>query len=149
MSKLQLTDVNENRTSKEKKLEECRVDPKKIANLLGIVNRNLSDANVDAITLPTRYVIAYEAALQLASIVLHASGYRLTNTESHHEGTFQLVVKFMGEEQKVRANYFNSCRVRRNLIQYVQTIEITPDELKELIKQVKLFKSDVEKWLER
>jgi hypothetical protein len=46
-----------------------------IAGLLGIVDRDLKDAESD-ISSDWKFGIAYNAALKLCTILLHASGYR-------------------------------------------------------------------------
>lgn len=47
-----------------------------IAGLLSIVDRDLKDANEHSISADWRFGIAYNAALKLCTILLHASGYR-------------------------------------------------------------------------
>jgi hypothetical protein len=43
--------------------------------MLGLVDRDLSDASREEISMDWRFNIAYNAALQLATIVLYARGY--------------------------------------------------------------------------
>ncbi len=138
-----------NNVGKEEKLQECPVSPKKIDGLFGIVQRNLHDAQIVSISSAGRYVMAYEAALQLASIVMHASGLRLVLTEGHHEETFQSVTLLMGEKQQNRSKYFNKCRVIRNNLQYLRTISdgSIDKDLQVLFKEVLAFKDDVIEWL--
>jgi hypothetical protein len=53
----------------------------------------------------------------------------------------------MGKAQKMRADYFNACRAKRNVTDYDRAGEISDFELKELLKEVVDFKHDVINWL--
>lgn len=62
-------------------LAEGRLRPHKssrreIRDLLQVADRDLKDAAVKAISIDLRFQTAYQAALQLATIVLASSGYR-------------------------------------------------------------------------
>ncbi len=56
-----------------------------IAGLLGIVDRDLADAE-KGISTDWSFGIAYNAALKLCTILLHASGYRAEHTPSSITG---------------------------------------------------------------
>lgn len=53
-----------------------RASRKEIEGLLSIVDRDLKDAREQAISPDWRLGIAYNAALKLCTVLLHASGYR-------------------------------------------------------------------------
>ena len=57
--------------------------PQEIQDLLAIVSRDLSDAEGN-ISADWRFGIAYNAALKLCTILLHASGYRPEKTLQHY-----------------------------------------------------------------
>ena len=59
-----------NRLLAEGKLRSHRTSAREIADLLGVVDRDLADAAVQDVSADRRFAIAYEAALQLATITL-------------------------------------------------------------------------------
>ena len=98
----------------EGRLQQHKTSVKEIADLLKVVDRDLADAAIKEISADRRFATAYNAALQLATIVLHASGYR-TGKAGHHWVTFKSLPEVMGPEAQERADYFNSCRSTRNV----------------------------------
>ena len=67
-----------NRLVAEGKLRSHRTSAREIADLLGVIDRDLADAAVQEVSADRRFAIAYEAALQLATIAIYASGYAPT-----------------------------------------------------------------------
>ena len=120
-----------------------------IAQLFRIVDRDLADAAATGISADRRHATAYNAALQLATIVLHASGYRAKSKVGHHWITLMLIPEFMGKGKLAQSRYFNTCREKRNTTDYDNAGHITDSEVEELIKEVKKFKSDVLDWLKK
>ncbi len=53
-----------------------RTSRREISDLLAVAERDLSDAQVPALSLDRRFATAYSGALPLATIVLAASGFR-------------------------------------------------------------------------
>ena len=53
-----------------------KASAREIADLLAIVDRDLKDAGAGDISTDWKFGIAYNAALKLCTILLHASGYR-------------------------------------------------------------------------
>ncbi len=51
-----------------------------IAGLFSIVDRDLRDATADELSSDWQFGIAYNAALKLCTVLLHASGYRWLKT---------------------------------------------------------------------
>ena len=58
--------------------------PEEIADLLGIVSRDLRDARVEAISEDRRFEAAFSAARTAANVALRASGYRTAVQAGHH-----------------------------------------------------------------
>jgi hypothetical protein len=59
-----------------------------IANLLGIVARDLKDSQAKDVSDDWRFAVAYNATLQAATAALAASGYR-AGRDSHHYRVIQ------------------------------------------------------------
>jgi len=64
-----------------------RSSVREVADLLRVVERDLADASVTQLSTDRRFATAYNAALLLATIALHASGFRTAST-GHHWATF-------------------------------------------------------------
>lgn len=120
-----------------------------IEHLLRIVDRDLSDAASTSISADRRHATAYNAALQLATVVLHASGYRAKSKVGHHWITLTLIPEIMGKEKLAQARYFNSAREKRNITDYDLAGHISDREVVELVKEVKKFKNEVLDWLKK
>src|SRR5438876_318147 len=60
-----------------------RTSASEIADLLAVVERDLADSAAEAVSADWRMNIAYNAALQAATVALSASGYRAAR-EQHH-----------------------------------------------------------------
>jgi hypothetical protein len=60
-----------------------QTSPQEIKDLLAIVDRDLADAHGD-ISADWRFGIAYNAALKLCTILVHASGFRPEKTLQHY-----------------------------------------------------------------
>lgn len=118
-----------------------------ISDLLGVVDRDLKDADIEQLSTDRRFATAYNAVLQLASITLRACGYR-TRGAGHHWITFQMLPLVMGDDQQDRADYFNACRTKRNDADYDASGEISDAEVEELIAEAKQFRTVVLGWLE-
>lgn len=116
------------------------------ADLLRVVERDLADAGILALSADRRFTTAYNAALQLATIVLRASGYRTAGV-GHHWITFQTLPELMGAALQVRADYFDACRRKRNIADYDAAGEISDAETEELLAEVLEFRRDVQEWL--
>jgi len=87
---------------------------------MGVVERDLADASLDALSTDRRFAIAYEAALRLATLTLYCNGYE-TYGAGHHRTTFQALKETMGDEGQGYADYFSRSAVAS--VQSLPTIE--------------------------
>lgn len=94
-----------------------------------------------------RFNIAYNAALQLATLVLYAAGYRAGRGEGKHYRVIQAVPLVMGEQFSTLRDYLDSCRRKRNVSEYDAVGTISEKEAEDLIAAVQEFKIDAEHWL--
>ena len=130
----------------EGKLRPHQTSRKEVADLLTVVRRDLADAAVTSISDDRRFATAYNAALALATIALHAAGYRAAGV-GHHATTFQVLPEIMGPEVQPQADYFDLCRSRRNTTDYDRAGEITNREAEELLEEAVSFRDQVLEWL--
>lgn len=129
------------------RLKPHRTNAREVRDLLRVVDRDLKDAAVRAISIDLRFRTAYQAALELATIVLAAFGYRTTG-EGHHWTTFHVLPELLADPSaQALSDYFDQCRSKRNLSDYDRTGEITEDEAVELLKEARAFRQQVTAWL--
>jgi hypothetical protein len=119
-----------------------------IADLLEIVNRSLADAGVPGHSVDGRFTAAYNAVLQLATVVLRASGFRAAGG-ARHWITFQVLPELVGERQTERAEYFDACRTKRHHAAYDAAGRISEAEIQELLEEARAFRTAVFEWLRR
>jgi rhodanese-related sulfurtransferase len=111
-----------------------------------LVERDLADASVDGLSTDRRYLIAYEAALNLATIALYCAGYE-THGKGHHWATFEALPAIMGKQLRDVGAYFDSCRTKRNVGTYDRGGQLSEAEAAELLTEAGMFKVQLEKWL--
>ena len=122
-----------------------KTSPEEIANLFAIVDRDLTDADMD-ISPDWRFGIAYNAALKLCTILLYASGYRAERQLQHYR-TIQALPIILGADHKGDAEYLDTCRKKRNIVEYDYAGGATDANADELILFVKDLQEEVHAWL--
>jgi hypothetical protein len=118
-----------------------------IADLLGIVERDLADAEGN-ISSDWRFGIAYNGALKLCTILLQASGYRAEKNLQHYR-TIAALPLILGEQRKDDADYLEVCRRKRNTTEYDRAGEATEADATELIEFTKELRAEVLDWLKQ
>ena len=93
-----------------------RTSPREISELFAVVEHDLKDANQPALSLDRRFATAYNAALQLATVALHAAGYR-TGGQGHHWATLHVLPEIMGSKTQKLSDYLDACRTKRVMSQ--------------------------------
>jgi hypothetical protein len=119
-----------------------------VADLLRVVDRDLVDAAIPTLSADRRFATAYNAALQLATIALHAAGYRAAHS-GHHWVTLHVLSELMGPQTQMRADYLDDCRTKRNVTDYDRAGEISLQEAEEMLTQARGFRSDLLAWLQK
>lgn len=116
-----------------------------IHDLSQIVIRDLTDART-GISPDWRFGIAHNAVLKLATILLHASGYR-SGRSDHHYRTLQAIPLILSAEWQQDARYLDACRKKRNIVEYDCAGGATDRDADELIAFVERFREAVLTWL--
>lgn len=130
----------------EAQLRKHKTSPRETEELRAVVERDLEDANQPGLSLDRRFATAYNAALQLATIALHAAGYRTTG-HGHHWATLHVLPEIIGSKAQRRADYLDACRTKRNVADYDRAGEISEGEVAEILDEVRKFRSDLLGWL--
>ncbi len=121
---------------------------KEISGLLSVVDRDLSDAGKKEISADWRFGIAYNAALKLCTILVHASGYRPEKTLQHYR-TLQALPLVLGNGHKKDADYLDKCRMKRNEVEYDTAGGVSATEATELREFAGEMRSEVLAWLKQ
>jgi hypothetical protein len=119
-----------------------------IADLLAIADRDISDAKSGGISTDWQFGIAYNAALKLCTILIYAEGYRAGQGLQHYR-TIQALPLILGKDRQADADYLDSCRVKRNTVEYDRIGATSEGEAIELIDFVITFRTEVTGWLKR
>jgi len=132
----------------EGRLRSHKTSIQEVADLLRVVDRDLADAGILRLSADRRFATAYNAALQLATIALHATGYRCAGA-AHHWATFHVLSEIMGTQAQARADYLESCRTKRNMTDYDRAGAISNQEVDEILAEARAFRNDLLRWLTR
>lgn len=116
-----------------------------IANLLAMVDRDLQDAG-GSISPDWRFGIAYNAALKLCTILVRAEGYRPSHSLQHYRAIMAMPL-VLGQKKNDDANYLDSCRTKRNTVEYDYVGGASNADAGELIAFAAELKAEVLKWL--
>lgn len=117
-----------------------------IEGLFSVARRDLADAQVVGLSADRRFATAYNAALQLATVVLRSEGYR-TSGQAHHWVTLTVLPALMNPKMQSTADYLNACRSKRNTVDYDGIGIATEREVAELIAETERFRDTVDAWL--
>ena len=130
------------------RLKQHKTSKKEIENLLELVRRDIKDAKVGGLSSDRRFACAYNAVLQLATILLYCKGYKPEGT-GHHFTVFQAMKIIMGNNYYTLADYFDSCRSKRNITDYDYAGAISDLEAEELIEEAEKFLEITINWLKK
>jgi len=118
-----------------------------VSNLLAIVERDVKDAE-GSISHDWRFGIAYNAALKLCTILLYAEGYRPARG-LHHYRTLAALPVILGSNKKSDAEYLDTCRMKRNVVEYDYVGGVSEEDADELLMFAKEFSDEVIGWLKQ
>jgi len=132
--------------------DNCWLKPHKtsrqeIDNLRAIVRRDLEDAGMSSISDDWRFGIAYNAALKLCTVLLYAEGFRPAQNLAHYR-TLQALSPILGAKRKVDVDYLDTCRTKRNTVEYDYVGAVTDVDADELIEFTRGLEADVLAWLQ-
>jgi hypothetical protein len=127
-------------------LKKHSTSKQEISQLLEIVDRDLKDARQKKLSADWRFGIAYNAALKLCTILMYIEGYKPEKSLAHYR-TLQALPLILGPEKEDDADYLDSCRSKRNVVEYDYVGGATNSDADELISFVKELKTEVLEWI--
>ena len=121
--------------------------PGEIKDLLGIVERSISDSKVEAVSTDLRFIAAFNAALSVATTALRASGHRTVTQAGHHVKTIESLELTIKASPKViqRFKTFNN---KRNKSVYDVAGAVSDQELEAIAKLANELKESAIAWLQ-
>jgi|SRR5580658_1928998 hypothetical protein len=119
-----------------------------IKGLLTIVDRDLTDANVAAISEDRRFEAAFNAARTAATVALRASGYRTTNQLGHHLKTIESLEFTIHADSKL-IQRIKTLSKKRNATSYDSAGNVSAQELELALKTGAEMRREVIAWLEK
>ena len=120
----------------------------KYCSCIEIVNRDLKDAQQRGLSADWRFGIAYNAGLKLCTILLYSEGFRPEKTLAHYR-TLQALPMILGPEKEDDADYLDTCRTKRNTVEYDYVGGAMNSDADELIAFVMKLKIEVLDWLKQ
>jgi hypothetical protein len=111
-----------------------------------IVERDLQDSSQAEISCDWQFGIAYNAALKLANVLVRASGYRIKG-QGHHMNTIAMIPLVLGINKREDSDYLDTCRRKRNIVEYDCIGGAVEADVRELRDFVKEFRLEVLSWL--
>jgi uncharacterized protein (UPF0332 family) len=111
-----------------------------------LVARDLADAALSSLSADRRFATAYNAVLQIAKMVIACAGYRVIGY-GHHQTTFEAIELAMGSAISPSIAYFDTCRRKRNVVDYDRANVATETEATELLEEAERFREQAEAWI--
>lgn len=128
------------------RLKAHKTGSREIAQLLALADRDLADARINDLSVDRRFAIAYNAALQIATAALAASGFRAPQ-EGHHYWTIQSLAFTMNLDGKT-IEKLDKFRKKRNISDYEMTGMVSEQEVKEMLALAENLSASVREWLQ-
>lgn len=128
-------------------MQKHRTSKQEIASLRALVERDLQDAALQQLSSDRRFATAYNAALQTANMAIACAGYRITAKTGHHRAAIECIRLVFGKSATNLADYLETCRRKRNLIDYMHSNIASASEANEIVFQAKSFQRMVVSWI--
>jgi hypothetical protein len=80
-------------------------------------------------------------------MAIACAGYRVTAKTGHHKVTVEAITLAVGTAVSAYADYFETCRRRRNVIDYTRSHVATDSEADEIVNKAREFYELVEGWI--
>lgn len=119
-----------------------------VRNLLGVVDRELADAGVAALSNDGRFMHAYDAALLLCKLALHASGYEVPKRAPGHHALWINSLEFtLGDTFKATMVHLSKSSKMRHVSLYDHAGGIEKQDADDLLDAVRGLRTEVLSWL--
>jgi len=127
-----------------KEAQKHKTSKKELDNMRALIARDLADAVIAGLSADRRFATAYNAALQAANMAIACAGYRIMSKVGHHRVSLESTKLMFGKPMHKYADYFETCRRKRNTIDYTFSNVATETEAREILIQASQFYREVE-----
>ncbi|MBM4038141.1 MAG: hypothetical protein FJ290_06460 [Planctomycetes bacterium] len=128
-------------------LRKINPSPHRLANLLAIADRELSDGALDGMSIDGRFTHAYDAVRALAEAALHASSYEVPKGQQHHERIIESLRLTLPQDVAGDVDYFDRCRRMRHRTVYERMGMVQQRDADELLEAARTLREKVRDWL--
>ena len=118
-----------------------------VRDLLAVVERDLADSAAETLSADWQMNIAYNAALQAATLALAVAGYRASR-DQHHYRIIQSLRETLGTDAS-KVNTFDTFRKKRNTAGYDRAGLVSDADAKAMRSLAQRLKADVVQWLKK
>jgi hypothetical protein len=101
-----------------KEAQKHKTSKKELDNMRALIARDLADASLAGLSADRRFATAYNAALQAANMAIACAGSRIVSKVGHHRVSLESTKLVLGKAAHKYADYFETCRRKRNTIDY-------------------------------
>ncbi|MFH1016807.1 MAG: hypothetical protein V1798_01335 [Pseudomonadota bacterium] len=128
-------------------LKEHKTSKQEITDLFHVADRDLADCETSGLSSDWKLNIAYNAALQLATAALAASGYRADRVAHHYRTIQSLAYTTHSEPELIRE--FDQFRKKRNIGAYERAGSTSDQEAQEMHELARRLRKEIETWLRK
>ncbi len=128
-------------------LQSHKCSPNEVRDLLAVVDRDLADSAAEGLSADWRLNIAYNAALQAATVALAAAGYRASR-DQHHYRVIQSLQETLGTDAST-VNALDTFRKKRNAAGYDRAGLVSDADAKAMRDLAQRLKAAVAQWLKK
>lgn len=130
-----------------RKVHAHKTSKQELDELRAVIQRDLSDAAIPALSEDRKFATAYNAALQTAKMAIACAGYRVGAILGHHAITFECAGLALGKGADMFVQFFDASRRKRNIIDYTGAQIATATEAAEVLQRAQEFLALVESWI--
>jgi len=123
--------------------------PAEIAQLLAVVDREIADASIKAVSVDGRFMHAYDAALNLCAIALRASGYIAAKGQGNHKRTIGSLIFTLGKEYQQISDQIELASRRRGQAMYDRVGVVQEVDSTELLQTAIELRLVIIAWLKK
>ena len=130
-----------------KEAQRHKTSKKELDNIRALIARDLADVAIAGLSADRRFATAHNAALQAANMAIACAGYRIMSKVGHHRVSLESTKLVLRKPAHKYADYFETCRRKRNTIDYTFSNVATETEAKEILVEAIAFYNQVEDWI--
>ncbi len=128
-------------------LKESVTTLSEITQLFAVVDREISDASVDGLSVDGQFMHAYDAALNLCAIALRSSGYSVVKGQGHHKKTIEALPLCLDKSFEGIADQIDIASRQRGQAMYDRTGVVEEQDAADLLNAAMELRTALIGWL--